>query len=277
MGRQRPPSERHDLQVEELSRQYERASAVAVLILASAASGAATPGALNLARQAFQELLVALLGASLLWARLNVPVVYRGGVEDAIRVIDGPSQDELRRRADEAMRSTEHRQAVETLAQTLSDDLRATVGQMAQDADDALREIRRRNVAKAIEQGSPLSARDDFAREMHERGIKYRDKSGRRWQPEAIAALTLRTRVAEILNAGHLNRALEMGSSYVRVFDGDGGRTDEPCEIANGQVWSVSFAAVHPLAHPNCRRSFAGMDPDYSGRVDREAEEARVA
>jgi hypothetical protein len=62
------------------------------------------------------------------------------------------------------------------------------------------------------------------------------------------------------------------GSQYVRVFDGGPSTVDEPCRIANGQVWHIAEAATNLLKHPNCRRSFAALPLDYSGPVDRDIE-----
>ena len=41
-----------------------------------------------------------------------------------------------------------------------------------------------------------------------------------------------------------------------RVTDAQLGESDEPCNTANGQVWSFERADNNPLQHPNCTRSF---------------------
>jgi hypothetical protein len=87
--------------------------------------------------------------------------------------------------------------------------------------------------------------------------------------------MVLRTRVATTLNIRYVNKAIVFGSQYVRVFDGEPGTVYEPCRIANGQVWHIAVAVTNLLQHPNCRRSFAALPPDYSGPVDCDIE--RVA
>ena len=263
----RPPSEQYDPQVEELAQKYERAATLAATVLATTAAGVITPKALDLARSALTQLFEALLAASAAWIGLNLPVIYRRGVEDAVRVIEGPSQDELRRQVDEAMRNPAHQEAMNTLAETLRDDLQSAINGMNRDANTELSEIRQRNVRRALVQGSPLSQVEELAREIERVG--FTDKAGRKWDAEVYSRMLLRTRVAEILNIGHINRTLEMGSVYVRVFDGVD--HDDECRRVNGQTWHVSHAIREPLCHPNGRRSYAGLPPDYSGPVDREA------
>ena len=264
------PSEQYDRQVEELSSQYATAASLILAAVASLGAGA-TAASLQAARTTAQRTLEALLAVSVAWINLHIPRIYRSGVEEAIRVIEGPSQDEIREQADEAMKSLEHRTAMETLAETLRDDLQGAIEGMGRDANRALGEIRRRNIQTALAKGSPLAGVEDFAAEMQQRGIRFTDRGGRRWQPETYAETVLRTHVASILNAGHLNKAIEMGSRAVRVFDGGPGDVDEPCRRANGQTWGLAFAAANMLEHPRCRRSFAALPKGYSGEVDRGA------
>ena len=261
------PSERYDSQVEELSNQYATAASLILAAVASLGAGA-TAASLQAARTTAQSTLSALLSLSVAWINLHIPRIYRSGVEEAIRVIEGPSQDEIREQADEAMKSLEHRTAMETLAETLRDDLQGAIEGMGRDVNRALGEIKRRNVQQALAKGGPLTQLEDFASEMKDRGIKFTDRGGRKWRPEAYAETILRTHVASILNAGHLNKAIEMGSRAVRVFDGGPGDVDEPCKRANRQTWSLAYAATHMLEHPNCRRSFAALPKGSEGEMD---------
>jgi HK97 family phage portal protein len=51
---------------------------------------------------------------------------------------------------------------------------------------------------------------------------------------------------------------LEMsGDDEVYVFDGD--EHDEPCVIANGEVWPISYARQNRKEHPRCRRAFLSL------------------
>jgi len=110
---------------------------------------------------------------------------------------------------------------------------------------------------------------------MADAQITFQDRAGRNWDAEAYPRMVLRTRVATTLNIGYVNKVIVFGSQYMRVFDGGPGTVDEPCRIANGQVRHIAVAATNLLKHPNCRRSFAALPPDYSGPVDRDIE--RVA
>jgi hypothetical protein len=141
-------------------------------------------------------------------------------------------------------------------------------------ANERLENIRRANIARTLAQDAPLvNALDQrMASDMADAQITFQDRAGRNWDAEAYARMVPRTRVATTLNIGYVNKAIEFGSQYVRVFDGGPGTVDEPCRIANGQVWRIAVAATDPLQHPNCRSSFAALPPDYSGPVDRDIE-----
>jgi HK97 family phage portal protein len=60
--------------------------------------------------------------------------------------------------------------------------------------------------------------------------------------------------------------ALEMsGDSEVYVLDGD--EHDEPCVLANGQVWEIGYARQHRKEHPRCRRAFLGLGEAAAAEV----------
>jgi hypothetical protein len=144
-------------------------------------------------------------------------------------------------------------------------------------ANARLENVRRVNIARTLAQDAPLANALDqrMASDMADAQITFHDRAGRNWDAEAYARMVLRTRVATSLNIGYVNKAIVFGSQYVRVFDGGPGKVDEPCRIANGQVWQIAVAATNLLKHPNCRRTFAALPPDYSGPVDHDIE--RVA
>lgn len=301
-ARRRQPSEDFDEQVDALAAAFgATAAAISTAILAEAgaragAAGAragvsATNAAVDTLAVGIDTALSALQSAASSWINANIPAVYRRGLRDATNAIGGEGApgaggepagegdtDTLRREADAAMERLEHRNAIEAAARVLDAELRSAIDGIGRDADRKLGEIRRANVARALAQDAPLAnaIADDFADEMRDRGIKFKDRSGRSWDSEAYARMVLRTNVAAVLNAGHLNRAIELGGRYVRVFDGGPGDVDEPCIRANGQVWHIAVAARNMLEHPNCRRSFAALDPTYSGPVDRDLDEVQT-
>ena len=93
-----------------------------------------------------------------------------------------------------------------------------------------------------------------LAEDMREQGIKFVDKSGRRWKERAYANMVSRTELADAANMAHLATAEQINSPGVFVSDGGPGDVDEPCRIANGQAWQLQYANIHRLEHPNCRR-----------------------
>lgn len=146
----------------------------------------------------------------------------------------------------------EHREAVQNKADDLASELAKVARGMEDDATALLEDV-------------------ELART---RGVKFTDSAGRQQDPERFARLILDTHDAVIRNAGHLNAAASIGSPAVRVSDGGNpvrdGRNCEPCARINGEVWSLQYAALNPVEHPHCRRSFASMPPGYSGAVDKE-------
>jgi hypothetical protein len=72
--------------------------------------------------------------------------------------------------------------------------------------------------------------------------------------------MLMRTKTAQAYNAGTLNFLGKAGVGYVEVLDGTGcGWTSHDSgDAANGTVRTVEEAAMHPLSHPRCKRSFAG-------------------
>ena len=260
------PHDQYDQQIEELSSEYAKTALVIAGILATLGL-APTPSALRAAQATIQAALTGLLAASVEWMGLLIPIVYRTGVTEALKSIEGPDQDTLRERVEKTMRSKEHREIMQSLAETLRDDLAGAVDSIGRDAGKTLAEIRRRNVQAALSKGSLRP--DDFADEMRERGVAFTDRRGRRWDAGRYASMVLRTQLANTMNAGHLTKAIELGSPGVRIFDGGPGDVDEPCKRANGQVWSLRYFSTHLIEHPNCRRSGAGLPKTWKGELDR--------
>ena len=133
-----------------------------------------------------------------------------------------------------------------------------------------MREIGRRRLAASLDNGT--NARDEARRmeqELTERGVKFVDRGGKEWDPGAYSEMVLRTHTVKVSNQANLNTAAELGSPGVRVFDGGPGDTDLPCAQADGQAWTLGYAATHLLEHPNCRRAFAELPSTFGGGFDR--------
>lgn len=172
------------------------------------------------------------------WVAGAVFRIYGAGVEEA--------------GGDPVARSEPGEAWQEAAEESLTRRLAETVVSVRRDADDALLTIRKRRIEAVIRGAGPRDEASAMREEMEERGVAFTDRRGRRWDPRAYAETVLFTEAADIQNAGHLNTAAEIGSPAVAVTDGGPGDVDEPCQTANGQVWSIPYAMAHKLEHPRC-------------------------
>lgn len=264
------PHEQFDPQIEELSRRWSRAEEMIATLLVAAA-GAQTYAELEETIRGVAEILEALLRITLEWVEGVIPEAYRQGAQEAAisMVLSEPE-----RISQEMMRRPEHAEFLRLLQRDVAEDLAAATGNINRDAKKKLREIGRRQLQKALARGNPVARVPDMKAELEEHQIAFVDAGGRRWKLGDYVSMALRTQSAIVLNAGHANAALELGSPGVQIFDGGPGDVDTPCEIANGQVWSVAYFLAHLIEHPNCRRSGAAKPRTWSGKLDRDVEEA---
>ena len=114
-------------------------------------------------------------------------------------------------------------------------------------------------VEKGLQEGKPVAdiggkrgVKGTIADDLKQLGIRDKD-----YEYVRIA----RTETARIQNQGTLNRYGKNNITHVNVIDGD--EFDDRCAAANGQVWTVEFAASHELEHPNCTRAFSPVITDY--------------
>lgn len=195
------------------------------------------------------------------WAAEVLPEVYLDGLQEAL----GP-QDATQRLADPL-----HQAFVRNASEGLVEALAGTTDQMSRDAKLALREIAREQIAAMMEGGiNAIPQAAEMTERLEERGVRFVDRSGRRWKTRGYSEMVLKDAATDLSNDANLNAADELGSPGVRVFDGGPGDTDEPCLRANGQVWSRSYARGHTREHNNCRRAFAPLPSTFDGRLDRE-------
>jgi hypothetical protein len=77
-----------------------------------------------------------------------------------------------------------------------------------------------------------------------------------------------RTELGNAQNTVTAERYKANGVSVVGILDNGDDDDDEPCKIANGQVWTLAFFEANPLEHPNCTRCsypiFEDVTPDRS-------------
>lgn len=269
------PLEDFDPAIDDLTARFERAEILVAGILGGVAAGA-TAQQLAQAQRQVAAVLQNLLTECVRWIETTIPAAYRDGAEQAAKdmVLRLP-----RGVFEERLRQPVHIITLQSLAEGLLDDMAAATENMGRDAKKTLREIGRRQLQKALARTNPVARVPDFRAELGEQGIAFVDRANRRWRPSVYAKTVLLTQTGSILNAGNLNTALMFGSPGVAVSDGGPGDVDEPCRIANGQVWSIAYALAHPLEHPRCRRSFAAKSPAWRGTLDKvmEGERKEVA
>ena len=77
-----------------------------------------------------------------------------------------------------------------------------------------------------------------------------------------------RTELGNAQNAVTAERYKVNGVKLVEILDNGDTDDDEPCQIANGQIWTVEFFESNRLEHPNCTRCavpyFGDASPDRS-------------
>ncbi len=99
--------------------------------------------------------------------------------------------------------------------------------------------------------------------------LYVRDNSGKRWEPAAYAKLVMSTAKRELENTTSLYRAAQDGAPGVLVDDNEGPNSCEICRVANGQTWSLAYAAANKTEHPHCVRQFTALPAGWSQELDR--------
>jgi HK97 family phage portal protein len=66
-----------------------------------------------------------------------------------------------------------------------------------------------------------------------------------------------RTELGWAQNLGTVERYKGAGVTKVVIMDNGLADDDEPCQVANGQIWMLSTFEANPLEHPNCTRAAA--------------------
>jgi hypothetical protein len=93
--------------------------------------------------------------------------------------------------------------------------------------------------------GSHAELRDQVLAKVRERFEEYAQ-----WRADRIA----RTETAIAYNHGSTFAYRQAGIEKVQVSDGD---DDADCAALDGTIQTLEWALAHPVAHPNCTRSFA--------------------
>lgn len=119
-------------------------------------------------------------------------------------------------------------------------------------------------LAKLVRGDTAVQAGRRVAQLLEQKGIhaiRYAD--GSRHGLKEYAEMLVRTKTATAYNLGSLEAQEALGIEFWECFDGSGcgwARHSDPTP-ALGKVVSKDEALAHPIAHPNCRRSY-GARPD---------------
>lgn len=227
--------------------------AAAILRLLTGVSTGEIPAA-DAERQT-DTLTTTLMAAAAEWVNMHVPEMYAEGVREG-----GGDPENL---------SAPQTVYSDTMRSDVMEDIAIGIRSLNDDSRRTLRELAKFALESNLRGDSLYRQANSMASFMEGLDIKIVDRGGRRWDARAYSAMVLRTKAAEIGNAGTLNTAQELGIGTVHVFDGGPGDTDKPCMDANGQVWTTAYAMLHKTEHPNCRRSFSPTTSDYDGPVHR--------
>ncbi len=73
-----------------------------------------------------------------------------------------------------------------------------------------------------------------------------------------------RTELGEAQNSATVSRYKEAGVKLVEILDNGSTDDDEECQVANGQIWTLSYFNSNPLEHPNCTRAAAPVFDDVA-------------
>ena len=141
---------------------------------------------------------------------------------------------------------------------TLSDVLRATQ-HVRQEVKDTIRQLTRQAITYKVTTGqTALQTAHDLVSTLTERGITgviY--SNGARVPLPAYTRMLIRTRTAETYQEAGFNQGARLGVKEWLILDGPGcGLTshDDP-QTADGMIVDLETARLHPISHPNCRRS----------------------
>lgn len=197
------------------------------------------------------------------WIRRQLPTVYAAGAEGEATSAAPFRWTQI------------HTEAVAELAADTFDDLLAATAHVRSTTKQLIRTLARQRTAAALVEGQTATqAARDLARLLDRNRITavvYRD--GSRHGLADYSQVVIRTKTAVAHNTGTANQLRAAGTEWVEVFDGhDCGLSshDDPDKV-NGTIRRLSTMVRHPVAHPNCRRSWGGR-PDITS-----AEQAKGA
>lgn len=202
------------------------------------------------------------------WVQESLPRIYAAGMSSALVVEGGTPSWTL-----------VHRRALTIIAGDTYADLAGATRYMSDASKRAIRRATKLALGQRALEGAPLQgrSRERLVRELVHAGVTgFVDNGGRRWRLGSYADMVVRTKAAHAYNVGTVLKVEETGTGVLEVIDArEGPDADRPCVEANGRRCTPLWALEHPVAHPNCVRSFAprplldgrNLSPGY-GRGD---------
>lgn len=213
-----------------------------------------------------EQILTELDNQSREWIEREIPRIYRGGQQEAIRQLAAQGVDTSGLTA----RITGiHRSAVETIATNMYADLRAAEQLVGRRVADAIRQAGLETAARGLTTGATVRERQKHLRDiLGQQGlVGIEDSRGRQWRLDSYAEVVARTTTREATNLGTINQLTGNGYDLVQMS------THYPtcgiCDQYQGRVYSISgedsrFPALYETVlsegyqtvHPNCRHVF---------------------
>lgn len=190
------------------------------------------------------------------WLLTTVPAIYERGAIDSGLIRDSLVWNQVHRAAAQAIIDFQY-EAVLAATDFMEEDAKRWFRDMAraQNERGALDGLTAQQQARAIRRLAPRAVAPDGT-PLRLGAVVY--SNGSTHGIVEYSNMLARTTTALTYNEGTANTMLEEGVEWVEVFDGaDCGATehDDPDKV-NGTVRPARFMKDHPIAHPNCRRSF---------------------
>lgn len=206
------------------------------------------------AQEAAGDVIQDLLDASTEWVEENMPEFYARGIRDAAKDMGVDATNIV----------DTHDAVIDSLMEDVLDDLEGTIDEAERQLRSKLREAARARTLSSLGTDDAKSPEEPF----------FVDRAGREWDFETRAEQKLRDWVTDTVNSGTAATALQFDSPGIKIEDAriDPDNADEPCKIADGQVWSVPYFLANTKEHPQCTRRGRPLPPDTdpeSIRLDR--------
>ncbi len=194
------------------------------------------------------------------WIEQNVPLEYRKGWDDAFKSSLYANPTGLGGAYGDKAFSMMHREAIETLAYNMRDNVDVALAQVGRQMADEFRQVgmdeslRRQFTGATIKQSTK-----SMVGELQGRGLtQFTDKAGRKWGLDNYCTMVARTTTREATTQGTLLRAKRLGYKLIHLSEHS--PTCELCAPLQGRVYTINEDDKrYPLwhddycpVHPNC-------------------------